>query len=76
VEPERTKIIKRLTGPTFKTGPGSDMITLSRKLTKSAESFDDHVFEGEGDIFLGENKHVLTEASPFHPKPQRSNPNA
>jgi hypothetical protein len=52
-EPERSKITERLDGPTFRTGLGSATITLSHKAAKSAKSFDNHAFEGEGNVFLG-----------------------
>jgi hypothetical protein len=51
---KRTKIAERPLGPTFKTSPGSVMVTLSCETTKSAESFDNHTFEGEGDASRGE----------------------
>jgi hypothetical protein len=72
---ERTKIIERLVGPTFKTGQGSVMITLSHKTTKSAESFDDHTFEDEGDASLGKTiKETHDGPKPWHFTQSREGP--
>jgi hypothetical protein len=63
--------VERPFGPTFKTGPGSDTSQPPWKVTKFAKGFNNHAFEGEGDIFPWKKKQGNT----FPSKPWSSNKN-